>query len=151
MQQILCALFHFLSTMHSKKKDRLSVNIQRAQGGYESVWSIIKCSDIASCRFFIHLRLDLVKYLIEENPAPFFIFYSLSRLDLVKRFNFVNKWGLTTMFTKSSFGRTLLGCGFVTELCMVCKILWWIFPFYYTSSTLLWCNNIPLYLKNALQ
>ena len=39
--------------------------------------------------------------------APFFIFYSLFRLDFVNRLNLVNKKGLTTMFTKSSLGCTL--------------------------------------------
>ena len=40
--------------------------------------------------------------LMNELQLPFFLFYSLSRLDLM------NKKGLTTLFTKSSFGCTLL-------------------------------------------
>ena len=42
-----------------------------------------------------------------DIAAPFFMFYSLSRLDLVNRLNLVNKGGLKTKFTKSSLGCTL--------------------------------------------
>ena len=45
-------------------------------------------------------KLDLMNKL----QAPFFIFYSLSRLHLVNLLNLANKKGLTTTFTKLSFG-----------------------------------------------
>ena len=41
-----------------------------------------------------------------RTPAPFFIFYFLSRLDLVNRFDLVKKRCLTTTFTKSRLGCT---------------------------------------------
>ena len=44
----------------------------------------------------------------EYTPSPFFLFYSLSRLDLVNRLNLVNKLGLATMITKLSLGYTQL-------------------------------------------
>ena len=51
----------------------------------------------------VNLRLDLVNlYLVKY----FFIFYSLYRLNLVDRFDLVNKRSLTTTFTKSSLGCT---------------------------------------------
>ena len=43
-----------------------------------------------------------------DRAAPFFMFYSLSRLDLVNRLNLVNKRGLITMMAKLSLGCTQL-------------------------------------------
>ena len=43
-----------------------------------------------------------------DIAAPFFMFYSLSRLDLVNRLNLVNKRGLATLITKLSLGCTQL-------------------------------------------
>ena len=43
-----------------------------------------------------------------DIAAPFFMFYSLSRLDLVNRLNIVNKRGLITMMAKLSLGYTQL-------------------------------------------
>ena len=48
--------------------------------------------------------LDLMNKLL----FPFFIFYSLSRPDLVNSLDLVNKRGLTPKFTKSSLECTLL-------------------------------------------
>ena len=47
----------------------------------------------------IRPRLQYRAYML-----TYFIFYSLSRLDLVDRLNLRNKRGLTTTFTKSSLG-----------------------------------------------
>ena len=44
--------------------------------------------------------------LMNKLQLLFFIFHSLSRIDLVNSLDLVNKRGLTTMFTKSSLGCT---------------------------------------------
>ena len=44
----------------------------------------------------------------EYTPAPFFMFYSLSRLRLVNRLNLIYKRGLITLITKLSLGCTQL-------------------------------------------
>ena len=49
---------------------------------------------------FSESRFSKIHDLMNNNPGPFFITYSLSRLNLV------NKRGLTSAFTKSSLGCT---------------------------------------------
>ena len=46
--------------------------------------------------------------LMNKLQLLFFIFHSLSRIDLVNSLDLVNKRGLTTMFTKSSLGCILV-------------------------------------------
>ena len=60
--------------------------------------------DIFMLEFPIPTRSSESKILdlMNKPPASFFIFHSLSRLDLVNRIDLVNKRGLITTFTKSS-------------------------------------------------
>ena len=59
--------------------------------------------------------------------TPFFIFYSLSRLNFVNRLYLVNKKGLTTTFTKSSLGCTLpIKTGLVINDYVPLMLFFWI-------------------------
>ena len=57
---------------------------------------------------FSEPRFSELLDLMNKLQLTFFIFYSLSRLDLVNRLNLVNKKGLTITFTKSSLGCTYI-------------------------------------------
>ena len=59
-------------------------------------------------RYTPETRFSELLDLMNKLQLTFFIFYSLSRLDLVNRLNLVNKKGLTITFTKSSLGCTYI-------------------------------------------